>query len=377
MKSLRALQFNLSDRDIQMGSSQPTQSSVNPIVNNYNLQQQQQEKKKEDPLKHPFQMKKMEIKDPEYMSEVPNHLQNKEIPGFPTVVLSVGKPGSGKTNVLINLLTRPDMWKGFFDRIYLLGPTIKSDKLYQHLELPDDQKVTEPSEFISKLMEWTEKQVQEVEQDAKEAPKTLFIFEDITSYYHTIQNDPIFIKCFNTIRHHKATAYVNIHKVKALNRTARMSCQHVLLFPVNKTEIDVAYNDWGPQTLSRLDFYHLCIDAWTPDEFNKKPFLYINNHADEKKRFRKCFTHIIDVKHYEGIHKLMESDRKDVREGKQPKRQRDSEDPQNQAEEDSQGNSKRHKPITYDDFMASYYKMDKKRQSIQSKQKTNKRQKLY
>src|SRR5579872_2759565 len=88
---------------------------------------------KKEEKKHAFQLQKMKIKDPEYMSEVPIRLQNKFIPGFPTTCVAVGEPGSGKTNLLMNLLTRDDMWKGFFDRIYLLGPTVKSDKLYENL----------------------------------------------------------------------------------------------------------------------------------------------------------------------------------------------------------------------------------------------------
>lgn len=262
-------------------------------------------KEKEEELKivHPFQLRKMKIKDPEYMSEVPEHLQNDYIPGFPTTVLAVGEPGSGKTNLLINLLTRKDMWCGFFDRIYLLGPTIKSDKLYQNLQLPDDQMVTEQSEFIPKLKEWTQQQIDEVERDPEKAPKCLFIFEDITSYYHTAQSSPDFAKCFNAIRHHKATAYANIHKLKALQRTARMSCRHIMIWPVNTSEVNQVYDDYGPKSLSKKDFMVLCKDAWRPDEMNKKPFLYINKYADEAKRFRKCFTHIIDISKYAGLGK--------------------------------------------------------------------------
>ncbi len=258
------------------------------------------QKQDEKPLQHPYQLRHLELKDPEYMNEVPIHLQNKDIPGFPTTVLAVGEPGSGKTNCLMNLLTRPDLWQGFFDKIYLLGPTIKSDKLYQKIIVPEDQIVTDDKEFIPKLKEWTEKQVQAVKDNPNEAPKCLFIFEDITSYYSTVQADPDFAKCFNTIRHHKATAYANIHKLKALNRTARMSCRHIMVWPVNRTEVDQLYDDYGPKNLHKKDFYVLCDDAWKPDEFNAKPYLYINKYAPEDKRYRKCWTHIIDVKSYEG-----------------------------------------------------------------------------
>lgn len=320
MPRRRKIRYDLLDDHMLEDNPPGPDGPLASTVMNYELRAEQENKKQKKKLDHPYQLERMEIKDPEYMSEVPNHLQNKSLPGFPTVILAVGKPGSGKTNVLVNLLTRPELWKGFYDKIYLLGPTIESDKLYQHLDIPQDQKVSDPAEFIEKLREWTDHQIEEVKRDPKKAAKALFVFEDITSYYHTIQNNPIFIKCFNTIRHHKATAYVNIHKVKSLNRTPRMSCQHILVFPINKTEIDMVYQDWGPQNLSKQDFYYMCLDTWKSSEDSEKPFLYINNHAPENKRFKRNFTDIIDTKYYEGIHKKMELAKKREREGLSGKR---------------------------------------------------------
>jgi len=76
---------------------------------------------------HPYDIKVIPLEDPEYKSETPAHLQNKDIPGFPTTVLCVGGPGSGKSNLFGNFLL--GHWKGFFDKVYLFGPTVKSDKM--------------------------------------------------------------------------------------------------------------------------------------------------------------------------------------------------------------------------------------------------------
>lgn len=253
--------------------------------------------------KHPYTIDHLELKDPEYMNEVPERLRNKEIPGFPSTCLAIGRPGSGKTNFLLNLLTRNVFWYKFFDKIYLLGPTIKSDKLWQKIKIPDNQIVTDPNEFIKKLNEWTEQQVRAVELNPDTAPKCLFVFEDITAYHQTVQSHPDFIKCFTTIRHHKATAYANVHKLKAFNRTARLACQHIMIWPVTRTELDQVFDDYGPNKLHKKDFYEMCDDAWKPDKQVKKPFLYINMYANEEQRFRRCLTDIIDVSAYEGRHK--------------------------------------------------------------------------
>ena len=77
---------------------------------------------------------KIEVPDPEYMSEIPEHMKNGNFPGFPSTTLICGPPGRGKTNLLMNLLKNKKMWCGFFDKIYAYGPTVKSDKLYKTIK---------------------------------------------------------------------------------------------------------------------------------------------------------------------------------------------------------------------------------------------------
>ncbi len=265
--------------------------------------------------KHPFELQRIPLENPEYMNEVPERLQNKDIPGFPSTVAAVGPPGSGKTNVLMNLLTSFTFWRGFFDVIYALGPTVNSDKLYKAIDIPKNQKVVEEAEFMPKLVEWTTKQIKSVESNPDTAKKALFIFEDFTSYRHSIQNDPQFLKCFNAIRHHKATSLANIHKLTALERTARQCCMHIMIWPSNKSEVKALYYEYGTNDFTENDFHYICKFAWTPTEDNKKPFLYINRYAPQEDRFRKCFTEIINVKAFDGMHKRIQKEKKDQLKG--------------------------------------------------------------
>lgn len=240
---------------------------------------------------HPYKVKKIPIDDPEYKSETPEYLQNKDIPGFPTTVLCVGGPGSGKSNVFINFLLYH--WKGFFDKIYLFGPTCKSDKIYKNIQLPDDQITTKEHEFIPKLQQEVDKQIDAVEHNHKQADKVLFGFEDITSYYDKAQRHPAFGRCFNAIRHHKATAWANVHKYKAMNRTARNCCKHILVWPIVDSDLEQIAEDYSIPGVNKKAFMALAWHAWTPDEENKKPFFYINTYADRQDRFRRNFTDII------------------------------------------------------------------------------------
>lgn len=260
---------------------------------------------------HPYQVERIDIPDPEYKSETPEHLQNQDIPGFPSTVAVIGKPGGGKSNLIMNLLTRKVFWLNFFDKVYLLGPTVKADKLFKTIKVPDDQIVDEPETFISKLVEWTEKQKQAVKSDYATAPKCLFYFEDITAYRWNVQNNPEFVKCFTTIRHHKSTAIVAFHKYTALERTARINCMHICIFEVLSSDIQYIYKEYCPPSLNLDDFTEMCIWCWKPDEKSKKPFLYINMYASSDRRFRRCFTDVIDVEHFQGLGALKKQLRKD------------------------------------------------------------------
>ena len=81
---------------------------------------------------HAYAIKRIDVKDPEYISEVPEHLRNQDLPGFPSTTLFVGRPGSGKTNALMNLLMGENFWFGFYDKIYLCGPTVENQAVSEH-----------------------------------------------------------------------------------------------------------------------------------------------------------------------------------------------------------------------------------------------------
>lgn len=245
---------------------------------------------------NPLKIERIHVEDPEYASEVPERLRNKDFPGFPSTVIFLGKPGSGKTNTLIFMLKSKVMWNKFFDKIYLIGPTVKSDKLYDQIVVPEEQIAADEADFIPKLEDWIEEQKGRVEADPKEAPKCLFIFEDVTSYYDQIQRTPVFARCYTQIRHLKGTSVAMIHKYKAFNRTARMSTQHILAWQCNKTEIKQLYDDFGPSTLTLKEWFDLVRYCHEPTSDDPKPFLYINTLVPEKIRYRKGFTEILVLK---------------------------------------------------------------------------------
>lgn len=257
------------------------------------LGKRKEPEKEDKKTHHPLKISRVETEDPDYISETPKHLRNEYFPGFPSTSVMIGQPGSGKTNVLLFMLLSQNMWLKFFDKIYLCGPTVKSDKMYQRIIVPEDQICTDQKEFLPFLEDLLDKQQKAVESSKSSADKILIVFEDITSFYNKIQSKPEFARCYTQVRHLKGASVAMVHKWKAFNRTARMATQHILVWKCNRTDQKQLFEDFGPTTMNIKDWYRMIDYCHTPTEDDPKPFLYINTTVPQEIRFRKNFTEIL------------------------------------------------------------------------------------
>lgn len=244
---------------------------------------------------HPLSIAKVQVNDPEYESEVPQRMRNKLFPGFPSSTVIVGQPGSGKSNLLMHMLLRKEFWLHFYDEIYLFGPTVKSDKLYSLIDVPEDHVCADADEMIPKLKEILAKQQADVETDKKSAMKCLIVFEDLTSFFHKVQSKPEFLRCYTQYRHLKGSSVCMVHKWKAFNRTARMSARHIIAFDMNLTDRKQLYQDFGPPNLTEKEWLEMMHYALSKENEDDHPFFYINTHAPLKTRFRRNFTEILEL----------------------------------------------------------------------------------
>ena len=242
-----------------------------------------------------LKIEKVEVPDPEYMSEIPDHMKNGNFPGFPSTTLICGPPGRGKTNLLIFMLKNPKMWNGFFDKIYAYGPTVKSDKLYKTIKLQPQNICDDTKKIIPDLESKLEEQTKLVETNPSTAPKILFLFEDMTSFFNTVQHKPAFHRCYTQVRHVKGASVTMVHKYHAFHRTPRTSSQHIIIFETNQADLKHLYEEFGPRCLKLDDFMLMASFALQATEDTPKPFFYINTTVDERIRYRRCFTHIMEI----------------------------------------------------------------------------------
>jgi len=202
-----------------------------------------------------------------------------------------GCSGSGKTVLTCSLLLNKNMFKKYFDFVYLLTPTGGADDSFQQLGLPKDQIITD--NFIEELDKIIKEQEAEVEsKGVDKANKVCVIFEDLTSL-KKLMNSSQFLKAFVQNRHLNMSCIAVCHKYRALNRTARMNCNHHIIFPATRSEMQIIADEMQTANVTKQQFFDLMTYAWTPDKNNKKPFLWINQKVEPVDRYRKNLTQII------------------------------------------------------------------------------------
>jgi hypothetical protein len=223
------------------------------------------------------------------------------IPRHPSVSIFSGRSGSGKTNLMLSLLTRPEFYaagdgkRHYFDRIALFGPTVDSDDLYKTLE---QQKV-----HIESVLDPTPADIQAVLDYQKDqikrhgiakAPRTLLILEDMQTHSagkNSVMNSKPFLECFLANRHNNLSVWLAGQSYTATPRRCRLQARGLFYFAGSASELDLVSQEYGAPGLSKKEMKQLISHA-TKEPFT---FLYVNMHQPWSKRFRKNLGTILTL----------------------------------------------------------------------------------
>jgi hypothetical protein len=204
-----------------------------------------------------------------------------------------GMTGSGKTVAVLNLLTNPEMYGGYFDETYLFSATGRSDDSFDALALPKRNVITD--KMIPELKKLIERQKKAVERKGVDkAKKVCIIFEDLTAN-RALMNSPAFIKAFVQNRHLSCSTIACCHKFNALVRTARMNANHHWLFPCAESEVSRVVDEHQPPGIRKSDFVGLIQYAFESTEDQPRPFLWINLKVPTQTRFRKSLEEMLQL----------------------------------------------------------------------------------
>jgi hypothetical protein len=224
------------------------------------------------------------------------------IPRHPSVCLFSGRAGSGKTNLMLSLLTRTEFYGGddqgkrhYYDHIILMGSTVDSDDLYETLK---SQKV-----HIETVLEPTASDIQQVLHYQKEkikelgiakAPRTLLVLEDMQT--HSAGKDSImrsrpFLECFLANRHNNLSVWLAGQSYTATPRRCRLQARGLFYFAGAESELDLVAKEYGAPGLSKSEM-KLVISYATKDPYS---FLFVNMHLPWSTRFRQNLDTIINI----------------------------------------------------------------------------------
>jgi Poxvirus A32 protein len=214
---------------------------------------------------------------------------------FPSLTLCIGKSGSGKSNVMANMLTKKEFMKDFFDDIYLFSPTAKSDDIVEHLKLKDNHIIENLDETaITKLNKIVDDNIEKIKKqgiaNVALKSKILIICDDCISEKVFIKSN-ILSKLATAGRHALISTVICSQSYTKIPRVIRLQAQGMIIFPSSNDELDLLCEDLCPPGMGKKSFLEL-IKFATDERYS---FLFVNHHAkNPKEKFRKNFDEIIE-----------------------------------------------------------------------------------
>jgi hypothetical protein len=218
-------------------------------------------------------------------------MKESTIPAFPQSLLMVGASSSGKTTLLLRLMTQKHMYKGYHEFVFLFSVTAHLDDSFKRLKLRKDHMFSTEETMITAMEEIVQAQKENIENGGiSNAPKILLIFEDLTTNTKLLKN-PIFASLWTLGRHLNIQIIGMVHKYKALPRVQRLNAMCIIYFRGSADEQSHLVEDFTPPGHTKREFSDIVAYA-TRGEHN---FLYICNRLDFKIKFRRNFDTILEL----------------------------------------------------------------------------------
>jgi len=226
----------------------------------------------------------------------PQASQDDILPKFPFSFMISGRSGSGKSVLLLNLLTKEKFYGGFFDYIIVYSPTAgKLDDTYKNLDIPPENYVSDfNQETLEELIDSRKDLIDEkgIEWVAENS-KVCLVLDDVIANRSFLESQTA-LKLFALLRHYLCSIFVLTQSYNKIPRALRLNSNATAVFPSSQSEIEILINEITPSGIKKREFEKV-IDYCTEDRYS---FLYINNHAPRAERVRKNLDEIIDLNTY-------------------------------------------------------------------------------
>lgn len=225
--------------------------------------------------------------------EQPDAVKNKIIAKFPSSILLVGKSGSGKSILCQNLIFDERFYgKKFWDEIYLVSPTAKSDDIQKQFNIDNDNIFDDLDTAPEKIEQVLRFQREYIEENGIEkALKIVILFDDVVSDPHFMKNN-VLTKLFISCRHYNVHCVVCTQSFKSVPKRMRIQSNMICFFPSSSNEVEALSESYTPPHHTKKDFYKL-VEYATNLPFN---FLTILTTEPFQTRYRKNLSTILKLK---------------------------------------------------------------------------------
>jgi len=201
-------------------------------------------------------------------------------------LMIVGKPGSSKTTLLLNLIAkRGKNYNKKYDRVYLFSPSLCTIDDCPFEDLPEEQKFEELSEEI----------LQGVLDEIRDSgEKVLFIMDDVVNDMKKERRLEILLSKVLMNRRHQCgsggalSVWITTQVYNKVPAPVRKCASHLCLYETkNRMELDSMYNE-VIVGLNKMEWYQLCKYVWDK-KFN---FLYIDSTKSFNNMYHKNFNNL-------------------------------------------------------------------------------------
>ena len=210
-------------------------------------------------------------------------------------VILNGASNSGKTVLLLNLLTEKRFYCNYYDVVFVFSLTAnKLDDSYKYIEKKNNKSKIF---FINELSAEKIEQVLKINSDIIEergshrAPRMLVIFDDCICDREFMRSNAM-ERAFVMGRHSGASIWMCTQRFSSVPRVCRLQASQIYLFKCTGSEIKTLNDEFCPSGYKKREFEALIHHA-TKDDYS---FLSINMTAPRQERFRKNLDQILRLK---------------------------------------------------------------------------------
>jgi tRNA A37 threonylcarbamoyladenosine biosynthesis protein TsaE len=221
-----------------------------------------------------------------YKSKHQNHFKmynlHPALPQHPFRMIISGSSGSGKTNLVKNLLLNKKFYKNRFDNIYIMSSTYYINNDYEDIDV-DVVSTTYNEDFIDTILE--------LQNENLDDTKGLLIIDDMSGMLPKSQNSKL-ANLFFRARHHNLSIMLLTQYYYNVPKNIRCNCSNIIIFNTeNQNELKslTAENCCHLKDQNFMSvFKYACNEPYS--------FLHIDyNEKNKHKRYRKKFQTILNT----------------------------------------------------------------------------------